>query len=189
MSSRGVLIGVGLCAVLAYGTWSAFFETSNEIGPVGADWAGRQVFLQSWDHYMAQTQDSSSRGFQLHVTSEFDKTPFLVRFLQRPMRTTIVLSYVLAVRKRPYAGFLDSLLNAPSETLVSQYRDSISLREDQDIPVDSLRSRLRALGVVTVGQFFAALGFRHLELDVNGHKMDARELPVVGRGNVKWAGS
>lgn len=189
-SFRTALIAAGVVLFFAYGCWDAFLRTTNEIGPVGADKAGRQILLQTLDDYFRRGNDSTTTGYALDVTSEFDRVPLPIRFLKEPMRTTFVLRYrVKQVGRAVDSTFADRLLAAPSDILVNEYRGPVSMTRERDVPPDTLRARLRRLGVESVGQFLAAFGFRKLEVEVDGSKVIERNLPAVGKGNSKWSGT
>lgn len=189
-SMRNFLIAAVVVLVLGYACWDGFLRTTNEIGPIGADKVGRQILLQDFDTYFGQRVDSTTSGYAVNVTSEFGIVPFPIRLLQEPMRTTFLLQY----RKRWAdltidTSFADRLLAMPSDSILKEYRDSVSMRRDWRISPDTLRARLAALGVTTFGQFLAAFGFRKLEADVDGAMFIVRSLPAVGKGNSKWMGS
>lgn len=179
---------VGTAAVLliiGLSVYHSCFRVTNEIGPIGADKAGRQIFLQSLQHYMGEPL-----GFT--VTSEWSDLPLLKRLLvQEPMRTTIRFVFSKGADQpdpRPFA----ELLEAPYPRFFALFNSSpdaeIWLREEHSVPLADFSERLDELGAFTVEDMFASLGFRRFEVYHGGRALLMRDLPEVHRANVKWVG-
>ena len=151
---------------------------SNEVGPVGMDTDGRQIFLQTLEH---RFRDSGVR-----VTSEWDDSNILQRFAQEPMRTTFRLI-------GPGEADADASRRA-EESLALRFDEitveitEISMGSDRKMSGRDFEKRLRELGVVTVADMLGAMGFRRYELFAGSKLVFARDLPVIGRGNVKHVG-
>jgi len=177
-----------LALILSWGFWSTCFRVTNEIGPLGSDKSGRQILLQTLDTYFDRSIDSATAGYAIDVDSEFHHTAFLWRMLQEPMRTTFSISYRVKDMSEFDSTVVERFLSAPASAFIDLYKEPASLRDDIEIPVDSLRSRLRELNVNTVADFLAAYGFRVFEASVNGRVLGQRPLPQIGRANVKWVG-
>ena len=164
------------------------FRVNNEIGPIGADKVGRQVLLQSLDHYFDHSIDSTKAGYSIDVESEFSRTPFMIRLAQEPMRTTFLLSYRVKDTSMVDSAFAERLLKADATDFLDLFQGPATIQDDIDIPADSLRSRMAKLSVVTFADFLAAYGFLHFEASVNGRSIVSRDLPQIGRANIKWIG-
>jgi len=170
------------------GFWSMCFRVDNEIGPIGADKVGRQVLLQSLDHYFDHAVDSVQAGYSIDIESEFNRTPFLIRLAQEPMRTTFLLSYRVKETSMIDSMFAERLLNANAADFIDLFQGPATIQDEIEIPADSLRGRMAKLNVVTFADFLSAFGFRHFAANVNGKPIIARELPEIGRANIKWVG-
>lgn len=172
--------------LVGFSLYHSCFRVTNEIGPIGADKAGRQIFLQSLQHYMGKPL-----GYT--VTSEWSDSSFLVRLLvQEPMRTTI--RFVLPKDggepdSRPFIELLEApyprffaLFNSPPDA-------EIWLREEHSVPLANFYERLDDIGASTVEDMFASLGFRRFEVYYDGRALLQRDLRQVHRANVKWVGA
>lgn len=177
------LAAIGVLAVIAIGLHSCF-RVTNEIGPIGADKAGRQIFLQSLQYYFGTP-------LGLTVTSEWSDSTFLGRlFIQEPMRTTI--RFVAPDSVQSDAGAPSQFLNTPFRDFFNQFKPppnaSISLRENDSILLPEFYKRLDSLGASSVADMLAAMGFRRFEVYRGERLVTERELPTIGRANIKWAG-
>jgi len=186
-ASKGVpAVGAaGFLLIIGLSFYHSCFRVTNEIGPIGADKAGRQIFLQSLQHYMGEPLGYS-------VTSECSDSSFLVRLLvQEPMRTTIRFVFPKDADQpdpRPFIELLDApyprffaLFNSPPDA-------EIWLREEHSVPLADFYDRLDELGASTVEDMFASMGFRRFEVYYDGRALLQRDLPEVNRANVKWVG-
>lgn len=181
-----VLASAAVLLVIAASFYHACFKVTNEIGPIGADKAGRQIFLQSLQHYMGEP-------LGLNITSEWADSSFLGRLvIQEPMRTTIRFE-VASTRDAPDPKTFVEFLELPYPRFFAEFNPppdaSISLREDHEILLADFYHRLDELGVATVGEMFACLGFRRFELYHGQRAVLQSDLPQVHRPNVKWVGS
>lgn len=176
---------VAFLLFIVIGIHSTYFRVTNEIGPIGADKAGRQIFLQTLQYYLGDP-------LGVTLTSEWSDSTFLGRLLfQEPMRTTIrfVSSETLA-QVDPEAP--RQFLNASFREFFGQFKPpaeaSISLRENDSIPLSEFYGKLDALGASSVADMLAAMGFRRFEVYHGERLLAASDLPTVGRANVKWVG-
>lgn len=187
-SVKSFVVILLVTAFVLSGFWSMCFRVNNEIGPIGADKVGRQVLLQSLDHYFDSTIDSVQVGYSIDFESEFSQTPFLIRLAQEPMRTKFLLSYRVKDTSMIDSMFAERLLNANATDFIDLFQGHATIQDKIEIPSDSLRSRMEKLNVVTFADFLAAFGFRHFGANVNGKQIVRRELPKIGLGNIKWVG-
>ena len=184
------LVPLFLLAFFALGVWQACFQVTNEIGPVGMDKVGRQVFLQSFDAYAHRSIDSTSAGYSLAIGSEFSTVPLWRRLFQEPQRTTFRMSYHLLDTTRTLDSAIGTrFLESSADELMAQYQGPVTLQKDFDVPADSVMAHLHSLHVQTVRELLSAYGFRHFELLVDGRTLVADSLPIIGRNNAKWIGS
>jgi len=84
---KNISIGIGILLFFGVG-FLRLFQTTDEIGFLGAGKVGRQVFIQTLDDMMEKNNKGS-------VDSDFFDKPFIVRFiLGEPLRTTIRFNFI-----------------------------------------------------------------------------------------------
>ena len=174
-------------AYMLYAAWATFFRVTNEIGPVGADKVGRQVYLQSLDQYFSGI-DSSSTGYAVDVGSEPVSKWIVIRMVKESMFTTFRMSYRITDTKLIDSTFAEQLLHSSADEFLNLYRGPATLRDDVDIPSDSLRARMSTLKVASFADFLAAFGFRRFEVFINGRPFVSTDLPQLSRRNSQWIG-
>lgn len=174
-------------AYMLYGVWFMFFRVTNEIGPVGADKLGRSVYLYSLNEYFSRF-DSSRTGYSVRIGSAPESKWIVVRMVKRSMKTTFRMSYRIGDTVEIDSTFVERLLDSDADEFLSLYRGPAEIRENVEIPPDALRARMSRLKVATFADFLAAFGFRRFEVLVNGTPFMSKDLPQVGRGNIKWIG-
>ena len=172
-------------AFLGFGTYGACFKVTNEIGPVGADKSGRQIFIQTIDKLYG-------RPLGMTVTSEWADTNLVQRLIVgEPMRTT-------------FRFVVDSSLSAPSveygqQFLASSFRSffaqfnpppnaTLSLRDDRKIPLSDFIGRLDQMNAASVEDMLAALGFRRFDIVFRAKTVFMADLKEISRPNAKWVG-
>ncbi len=174
------IIGVVLIW-LGVGCWH-LVRTTNEIGPLGTDKVGRQVFIQTWDPQFQRMLAG------VRVTSEWEDTTFLWRFVvQEPMRTT--LRFVLAAdQPAPEPQASRMFLDRPYQMFLDRYAGPVQIQQDSTRSPAEIDERLRELGARTNEDFFAAMGFRRFEVYHGSALVVGYDLKEIGRPNVKHAG-
>lgn len=170
-------IGVIVLIIITYSFYYAFFKTTNEIGFLGFDKTGRQIFIQTLDTYSEP---------DINVDSDFSDHNILDRILiQEPMRTTIKFN-IKSSSSNSYLSSADSFLSQPYDILLKQYKGNISTRENSEISPTELTQRLNEKGCKTIEDFLAGLGFIKIQIFENGsHKLTVE---LKGNKNVYWSG-
>jgi hypothetical protein len=175
-------------AVLVLGLWKSCFQVTNEIGPIGADKTGRQIFLQSLDAYCDRAHNSSATEWTVQVDSDFFSIPIWRRLFQEPMRTTFRLSYHIKTSQQPDPSLTKRFLGEPADDFTNLFQGPTHLREDWEVQPKEMRSMLQELHVTSVAELLAAYGFRRCEVFIDGKLVSQETLPTIGRGNVRWIG-
>ena len=174
---RGGIIGIGVVAFFLVSMYRGCIATTNEIGFLGADKTGRQIFLQSFD---------AMPGEGVEIDSDFFDRPFVLRFLAEPMRTTIRFNYAAHV-KAPSATDARAMLDRSCENLIRNAKSAISLREDRSITPVELWEMAQKKGIRTVEDLLGGYGFKRLQVYQAGRELYS--IPIrQKRPNVKWAG-
>lgn len=128
---KNYLIGTVIIFLVVYGVYSMFFKTTNEIGFLGADKAGRQVFIQSLDSFLKQGNIS--------VDSDFNDHNILSRIIiGEPMRTTIRFDMTnppKALNIEDAGGFL----NQPYTLFIDEYKDKITLQDNLEMSKEDFK--------------------------------------------------
>lgn len=158
--------------------YCGFGRVVNEVGPVGMDVAGRQIFLQ--------TLETALRDSGVRVTSEWDDTNVLGRLVQEPMRTTIRLIGP-ADRTDGIAENAAALLRQPHGNLTRELQ-TIWISENYKVTGQEFATMLAREGVQTLGDALAAMGFRRYEYFAATRLVFAADLPSISRGNIKHVG-
>ncbi len=169
-----------LLAFLVASGYCQFVRTADEIGPAGVNTDGRQIWIE-----MIQ---SSAGSPPVTVTSEWEDSNLLVRLLvQEPMRTT------LRFRTEESVTGVDTSarrsLDQNASAVTDGLGDRVPLRKDETESRADFVARLSKLGVRTVADLLGALGFRRYEVYSGGQLVFATDLPRIGQGNVKIAGT
>lgn len=179
---KNLLVILAVVLFIAYSIYAVLLRQTNEIGPIGVDKDGRQIFLQ--------TLDAVNKDNGLRVTSEWESTTFLERmFIKEPMRTTIRfvmrgstdISDVLVSRAYLDMPWSNYFRGAPPE-------GKMHLREDVEVLLPEFYMALEKLGAKTNEDMFAAMGFRHYEVYRGDALVALYDLDNIGRGNVKHMG-
>lgn len=177
---QSVLGCVSVLAFVLAGGYCNFVRTADEIGPAGVDTDGRQIWIDS----LASGIDDAT----LTITSEWEDSNILSRLLiQEPMRTTLRFKSTHAVSEVDLHA--DTTLSQPATSFIDAFGERIWLRRDVSETRDEFVSRLTELGVRTEADVLAAMGFRRYEVYAAGEVIFATDLPKVGDGNVKIAGT
>ncbi len=170
---KGYLIKSVILAVIIIYVFHYFTTTVDETGFLGMNTNGRQIFIQSMDHYM-KTMDSS-----VTVSSEWDNYSLLERLWQEPMRTTLKMDKAMSeddyLQFQIAGGFSETTRSKDVETsLETPYVDfvrnlsEISLSEDYSVSSEELETIANEAGVVTYRDLLRGFGFTSYEYYVNG---------------------
>ena len=167
---------IGAVIIFAIGIYGFhyFTTTINERGFLGMDKSGRQVFIQTVDHY-ASTIDNS-----VTVTSNWEDFSLLERLWQEPMRTT--LRIYKTIDEDEYVNFqiaesfadiipsqdIEASLEVPYSEFLHNYYSEISMSEDYSVTPDELDEFAKEAGVVTYRDLLRGFGFTNYEYYVNG---------------------
>lgn len=166
----GILV---ILAIAVYG-FHYFTTTINERGFLGMDKSGRQIFLQTMDHY-ASTIDNS-----VFVTSDWDDFSFTERLWQNPMRTT--LRIYKTMNEDDYLKFqiaeglaqispsqeIEESLKVPYKEFLHNYSSEISMSDDYSVTPEELEEFADEAGVLTYRDLLRGFGFTKYEYYVNG---------------------
>lgn len=173
---KGCLILLLVFGIGLYGC----FRKNNEVGFLGMDKYGRQVFIQTLTHY-------SDPG--LEAASEWDDTFFLQRVLQEPMRTTLKIKLQSSgleavLEKGDWATYMDEWLEMDALWLFGEGARLI-LQKDLEIGYDELEEACETKGIESFRLLLAGFGFKRIQLFVDGEFIQELELPSK---NVTWRG-
>jgi len=176
---KSFLIGIAVFIFFGVGFYRGCVATTNEIGYLGVDKTGRQVFIQTLNHHYQS---------RFNVDSDFFDYPIYQRLLQEPMRTTLRITILtddiaLYTEKSVRTSLSDSY-----EGLLMIYTKTISVGEDTDISVGEMRRRLNEAGARTLEDFIGGLGFKEYEVYKGGTQIVAIHLKQI-RPNVKYVGA
>ena len=184
----GILLAIGI--VMYKGC-----SVDNEYGFLGFDKMGRQIYIQSLNHYF--------QG-RITVESEFFDRNILLRFLKEPLRTTLRFRYNFLIEnylnldifgesisdslinderlKQEYKNYIisetEKVLNEPVDNILSFFDESgeIYLTEETTIKITELRERVSESECKTVEDFYKGLGFELYEVFVNDEKYYSKKL-------------
>lgn len=174
---KNILIGILIAVILGYVFYSSFIRNRNEIGYLGADKSGRQIFIQTLDDYFEP---------DIKIDSDFNDYSVLSRMLiQEPMRTTIRFD-IKNPQNKISLSIADDFLSQPYSVILDEYKGNVSIRSDSEISPDDLKKRLDEKGAKTVEDLFAGFGFKKFQIYNKGQHSLTTELK--GTKNVYWTG-
>lgn len=175
---KNFLTGLGFAIFIIYAIYSQFFKTSNEIGFIGADKAGRQILVQTLDAYLEP---------DIKVDSDFLDYSFLSRVvIQEPMRTTIRFD-VQNEQDKASLSTVENFLSQPNDEFITMFKEEISIRDNSEITPDELRKRLNEKNSSTMEGFLAGFGFKKFQIYREGKHVLTVE--IDGTKNVYWTGN
>ena len=161
---KNVLIGICFVAITGYFLYFNFIRNTNEIGYLGIDKNGRQIFIQTLDNYLEP---------DTKVDSDINDHNIFSRILiQEPMRTTIRFDSKSSSNKISLTN-ADEYLSQPYNVILDEYTGDISTRSDSKITPDDLKKRLDEKGVKTIEDLLAGFGFKKLQI------YNRKDFPVV----------
>lgn len=176
--SIGALVVLGI-TLYAY---HSITTTVNERGFLGMDKTGRQIFIQTMNHYAGTIDDSVS------VTSDWEDYSLIQRLWQEPMRTTLRIKKTMdddeylqlqiaeGLAMTFPADDVEESLDYPYKEFLQEYSSEISMTEDYSMPFQELEERADEKGVVTYRDLLRGFGFTDYEYYINGELKSAVEL-------------
>lgn len=176
--AKGWLCIALFITVVVYSFYSAFIKTSNEVGFLGMDKVGRQVFIQSLDSFLDPN---------VNVDSDFFDHNFVSRILiQEPMRTT--LKFDIRDEKEFVASpkSVDAFLAAPASKLTDMYKSNITMQENYEMTPDELRKSVNDKGVQNIEDLLSGFGFKRFEVYSRGVLI--KKVDLLKTKNVMHAG-
>ncbi|MEW6737425.1 MAG: hypothetical protein AB1489_39455 [Acidobacteriota bacterium] len=165
---RNWLIGLGVLAFLGVGFYQMFFAHSNEVGFLGMDKVGRQVFIQSLDEYMHPNAD---------VDSEFHDIPLPLRIISEPLRTTIKFNIQDEREFQATEQGVKMFLNQPANVIVDKYRGKVTMQDAWEIEPSELKKLMAEKKVETVSDLLSGFGFEKFEMYSRDKLIKSVELP------------
>ena len=170
---QSILGGLSVLVFVGASVYSQFIRTANEVGPVGMDTDGRGILLQSLTTPVNQ------------VGSEWEDSNLIQRLIiQEPMRTTFrIRSNQVSIGSPEIQRGLDAPFDIFPDTT-----EGIWLTKADKVPISEFNLRLKQLGVRSVAELLAAMGFRRYEIYESSVIVFETVLPVVGAGNTRIAG-
>ncbi|NTU98537.1 hypothetical protein HGA64_00815 [Candidatus Falkowbacteria bacterium] len=171
-----VLYPILFIAFIGVVFYQNFIRHSNEIGFLGADKDGRQVFIQTLNKQLEP---------DMKVDSDFFEYNLLYRMLvQEPMRT--VIKFDIQDKNKITVKQVDDYLNQPSSKFVEKFTDKVFMQEKYQVSPSDLTKQLDEKGVKTIEGLLAGFGFRQIEILENGKLVTTKE--IQNTKNVFWAG-
>lgn len=175
---KNILIGICVAIFISYSIYYSIIRTTNEIGFIGADKAGRQVLIQTLDNYLKP---------DVRVDSDFNDHSFLERMLiQEPMRTTLRFD-IQNNQNKINLSSAENFLSQPYGSFLSNFKDKIFLKEGYEVSPEEFDKNLKDKGAKTMEDFLAGFGFKKLQIYEKGKHVLTVE--INGNKNVYWAGN
>jgi len=166
---RNLLIGLGVIAFLGWGFYGMFIKHSNEVGFLGMDKVGRQVFIQTLDGYFHPNID---------VESEFNDQPLPIRLIVgEPLRTTLRFNIQDEQEFKATPESVDAFLAQPASEITSQYKGKITMQDDYEVTPDELLDNMKEKEVKTVADLLSGFGFKSYEVLSRGELVKTIQLP------------
>lgn len=146
------------------------------------DKAGRQIFIQSLDHY-AKSVDTS-----VSIDSDWKDFSLIQRLWQEPMRTT--LRIYKTMNEEEYQKFqigtgladiipsddVENSLKTPYKDFLQNYSSEISMSENSSITPEDLEKLADEKKVITYRDLLRGFGFKKYEYYVNGNLVSSIDL-------------
>lgn len=166
---RNWLIGLGVIAFLVWGFYGMFIKHSNEVGFLGMDKVGRQVFIQTLDEYLNPNID---------VDSEFNDQPLPIRLVVgEPLRTTLRLNIQDEREFQATPESVDAFLAKPATDITNEYHGKITMQDTYEVTPEDLTKTMREKDVKTVEDLFSGFGFETFEVLSRGKLIKSVQLP------------
>ncbi len=129
------------------------FTVNDKIGfIIPVDKNGRQIFIQSWNHYYEPS---------ISVDSDFDDFTFFQKIWVKPMRTTIKLR----INNPDYEwdeNSVNRLLNLSIDSLFVNDNSTFALDNKREIPMIDFKTSLRSDSIFTIKQLLEGMGFEKI---------------------------
>lgn len=162
----------------------------NERGFLGMDKDGRQVFIQTINHY-------TSKEDGIMIASEWDDFSFLERLWQEPMRTTLRVYQTVSDEEYHNLGVSELFGQSSVEIMIDEisykeflqnYSSEIYMSEDYAISSKDLEKFANEAGVVTYRDLLSGFGFTNYEYYINGELKSAITLNpnITNHVEKKW---
>ncbi len=159
-------------SVISFIVYRMFFLPSDEIGYLGANKIGRQVFIQTMDSRLKP---------QGEVTSEFFDTPLIGRLFigDHLTRTTIRFNFYDRAADTMTMKTVMKYLGSPYARITLSLSDSILLQENYIVGFNEFDDLLKNKKVITIEDLLAGLGFKTYEVYFKGNPKFSIELRNV----------
>ena len=129
------------------------FTVNDKVGfNIPVDKSGRQIFIQSWDHYYEPA---------ISVDSDFDDFNFFQRIWVKPMRTTIKLR----INNPDYEwdeNSVNHLLSLSIDSLFVNENSTFALDNKREIPMTEFKASLRSDSIYAIKQLLEGMGFERI---------------------------
>jgi len=166
---RNWLIGLGVILFLLWGFYGMFIKHSNEVGFLGMDKVGRQVFIQTLDEYFHPNID---------VDSEFNDQPLPIRLIiGEPLRTTLRFNIQDEQEFKATPESVDAFLSQPASEITNQYKEIITMQDEYEVTPDDLSETMKEKEVKTVADLLSGFGFETFEVLSRGELVKTVQLP------------
>ncbi len=168
----------GVIAIIVYSFYFTIFKTTNEVGFMGMDKVGRQVFIQSMDAYLDPNVDVDSDFFDYNILYRL--------VIQEPMRTILKFDIRDENEFKATPESVDAFLASPASGILDMYQDEVMMQEEYRLTPEELKQSAKDKGVETVSDLLSGFGFKRFDVYSRGNLIKSVELPKTE--NVGHAG-
>ncbi|AKM81277.1 MAG: hypothetical protein UT13_C0001G0316 [Candidatus Pacebacteria bacterium GW2011_GWF2_38_9] len=168
----------GVIAIIVYSFYFTIFKTTNEVGFMGMDKVGRQVFIQSMDAYLDPNVDVDSDFFDYNILYRL--------VIQEPMRTVLKFDIRDENEFQASPESVDAFLASPASGILDMYQDEVMMQEEYRLTPEELKQSAKDEGVETVSDLLSGFGFERFDVYSRGSLIKSVELPKTE--NVGHAG-
>jgi hypothetical protein len=176
--AKGWLGGLAILLIIVYSFYTVFVKTSNEVGFLGMDKVGRQVFIQTVDAYLDPN---------INVDLDFNDHNILERIvIQEPMRTVLKFDIRDTRELEATPETVNNFLNQPASVILNEYHGKITMQDDYEVTPNELKKTAIEKDVQTVADLLSGFGFKRYEVYARGKLIKSVDLPKTK--NVLHAG-
>jgi hypothetical protein len=168
----------GVIAIIVYSFYFTIFKTTNEVGFMGMDKVGRQVFIQSMDAYLDPNVDVDSDFFDYNILYRL--------VIQEPMRTVLKFDIRDEDEFQASPESVDAFLASPASGILDMYQDEVMMQEEYRLTPEELKQSAKDKGVETVSDLLSGFGFERFDVYSRGSLIKSVVLPKTK--NVGHAG-
>lgn len=168
----------GVIAIIVYSFYFTIFKTTNEVGFMGMDKVGRQVFIQSMDAYLDPNVDVDSDFFDYNILYRL--------VIQEPMRTVLKFDIRDENEFKATPESVDAFLASPASGILDMYQDEVMMQEEYRLTPEELKQSAKDKGVETISDLLSGFGFERFDVYSRGNLIKSVELPKTE--NVGHAG-